>query len=123
MVLKDFYKFEIEKHENEKINAFIEFNKEHDIFNGHFPEKPIVPGVAQILIVKEILNKCLDIDLQLLSSRSIKHLSMISPDDTIKINAEISYKKVDNEYKVNALLYKKEQNFLKLRGVYCERNR
>jgi len=121
VLLKNFYQFKIEKHEDEKINAFIEFNKEHDIFKGHFPEKPIVPGVTQILIVKEILKKCLNLDLQLVSSKSIKHMSMISPDDITKLNVEILYKKVENNYKVNAILYKGEKKFLKLIGIYCER--
>ena len=118
MLLGDFYNFSIEEYNEGNISAIIEINKEHDILKGHFPEQPIVPGVAQILMIKEIICNCFERDLQLISSKSIKFLAMLNPNQISTINAEITYIKEGNTYKVNAKLHNKEHNFLKLKGIY-----
>lgn len=119
MLLGDFYNFSIEEYNEENISAIIELNKKHDIFKGHFPEQPIVPGVAQILMIKEIICNCLELDLQLISSKSIKFLAMLNPNEISTINVEIKYTKEEkNTYKVNARLHNKEHKFLKLKGIY-----
>ena len=122
MLLGDLYSYKIKEHCDGKIDAVIELNKKHLIFKGHFPEYPLVPGVSQVLMVKEILNRCLNLNLQLISSKSIKFLAMITPNEIETLQLSISYKKeADNSYKVNALLYGNETNFLKLKGNYSER--
>ena len=121
MLLDNFYTYKIETHSNNEISADIEINKEHSIFDGHFPEQAIVPGVSQVLMIKEIFSEALGVDLQLVSSKSIKFLAMLNPNEMNNIQALISYKTEDGNYKVNAKLFKQEQNYLKLRGVYSER--
>jgi len=121
MLLDNFYTYKIETHSNNEISADIEINKEHSIFDGHFPEQAIVPGVSQVLMIKEIFSETLGVDLQLVSSKSIKFLAMLNPNEINNIQALISYKTEDGNYKVNAKLFKQEQNYLKLRGVYSER--
>lgn len=121
MLLNNFYKYKIQEQFNGKIVVNIEINKNHEIFKGHFPEQPIVPGVVQMLIIKEILNEHLNKNLQLETSKSVKFLRMINPNETTNINAEILYKIIDNKYKVTALLYKEETKILKLNGVYFEK--
>ena len=56
MLLGDFFEIsDINNAENGSIEALIKINKDHAIFNGHFPEFPIVPGVCMIQMVKEIV--------------------------------------------------------------------
>ena len=120
MLLENFYKYEIKNHNNNEIVAEIKINNEHNIFKGHFPEQAIVPGVSQILIIKEILINVLGIDIQLVSSKTIKFLSVLNPNETNNLQALISYKIENGNYKVNAKLYKQEQNYLKFNGIYSE---
>ena len=56
MLLNNFYKFDIKEVKEEEITAVVKINKEHDIFKGHFPDFPLVAGVCQVLMVKEIFN-------------------------------------------------------------------
>ncbi len=48
MVLEGiFYKvIKIEKPEENSYNVEVELNPEHEIYEGHFPEQPVVPGFA-----------------------------------------------------------------------------
>jgi len=76
--------------ENE-ISAYISFNTEHEVFKAHFPGSPIVPGVVQIQIIKDLLKKHFSKDLILKKSRIIKYLNVISPvtDKNLHLNITI----------------------------------
>ena len=63
-------------------------NENHEVFKGHFPEQPVLPGVCQILIVTELLEKELDLKLLLNKANNIKFLKMIDP----KISNELIVK-------------------------------
>ncbi len=121
MLLENFYKYTITAQKEGEICSLIEINKEHAVFHGHFPEFPVVPGVCQVLMVKEIISKFLNINLQLKTAKSIKFLSVLNPKQN-KIQATISYsKEEENVFKINAILYFEGQNYLKLKGEFCER--
>ena len=42
--------------ENNTIEAIIELEEHHDIFQGHFPGQPVLPGVCMLQMTKEILE-------------------------------------------------------------------
>ena len=44
-------------HQDENsVKASIELNPVHPIFEGHFPQTPVVPGVCMMQMVKEVLR-------------------------------------------------------------------
>jgi 3-hydroxyacyl-[acyl-carrier-protein] dehydratase len=43
--------------EQEKDTIKIKLNPEHEIFTGHFPDNPILPGVCVVQMIKEILQQ------------------------------------------------------------------
>jgi 3-hydroxyacyl-[acyl-carrier-protein] dehydratase len=120
MLADDFYKvLEISHIEENSIEAGILFNKEHSIFIGHFPEIPIVPGVTQIQIVKEILERELNEKLQLSQAKNIKHTGIITPIETLNVTVTIKYSfEENNSIKVNATIINEKGTFLKFSGVF-----
>ncbi len=52
---------------------------DNDIFNGHFPDNPILPGVCHIEIVSELLSKYYEKDFNLSGAQNIKFLSVVNP--------------------------------------------
>ena len=62
-----------------KLLATVSLNDSHPIFTGHFPGNPVVPGVCQIQMIKELVEKAVMQQLRLTESDNIKFLSMISP--------------------------------------------
>ena len=121
MLINDFYKYKIEDITSEKITATVVVNKHHEIFNGHFPGQPVVPGVCQVLMVKEVFVDFVKKDLQLVSSKSIKFLSVIDPFNIDKLKLFISYKRGINSYEISAEILNDKKSFFKLRGVYEEK--
>ena len=58
MLFKGFYNNEKTiSSDHNKLITRIKLNKDHDIYNGHFPNNPITPGVIIIQIIKEILEE------------------------------------------------------------------
>ncbi len=83
----------------------IYINKEHEIFKGHFPDLPVVPGVCMMQIIKELLEEQLQNKLQLKSAANIKFLSLINPFENAEVDVEISYSKAEDEsYVANGVI-------------------
>ena len=100
------------------ITSQIIINKSHKIFEGHFPNQPIVPGVCMIQLIKEILENHLNSKLVLSSASNIKFLSVINPEINNILNVEISYTNSDTPFDVDARLYWGEIMFFKIKGVF-----
>lgn len=121
MLLGNLYTFIITHQNDREFGAMLEINREHEIFKGHFPEMPVLPGVCQILIVKEMLSQVLNRNFTLRSSKSIKFLAVIEPDKVQHFSATVTYNQtLEKSIIVNAVLFKDTQNFLKMKGEFCE---
>ncbi len=73
------------------INASITFNKDHEIFKGHFPGNPIVPGVVQIQILKDIVERAIGKKVFLNYAKSIKFSNFINPIETNAVEFEVAF--------------------------------
>jgi 3-hydroxyacyl-[acyl-carrier-protein] dehydratase len=74
-----------------KLSTEITINPEHRIFEGHFPEAPVMPGVVQLQIVKEILEMHLDKPLRMKKLHSCKFLSIINPLETSQVSIDAKF--------------------------------
>lgn len=120
-LLNDFYSIEsIEKPSPNILLANIQLNESHPIFKGHFEQMPVVPGVCQTQIIKEILQQEIDKDLTLTKGDNIKFTGMIIPTQNSKINVEINYKENENQYVVDAKLFFENTIFTKFKGTFTQ---
>jgi 3-hydroxymyristoyl/3-hydroxydecanoyl-(acyl carrier protein) dehydratase len=55
-------------------------------FDGHFPEMQILPGVAQLTLVQDLLNRALKRSVTVRGVSRVRFKQMIRPDDTITLN-------------------------------------
>jgi 3-hydroxyacyl-[acyl-carrier-protein] dehydratase len=118
MLLKEFYTVEMLKQIGpDEISATIKLNPAHEIYKGHFPGQPVVPGVVSIQIINELLSGHINQSLITLSARNIKFPSMIDPRKTPILDIKINYKPSDSsQIKVNASIFKDDMIFLKFNG-------
>jgi 3-hydroxyacyl-[acyl-carrier-protein] dehydratase len=119
MLLKDdFYKV-IEKTSAEnKINAVIELNPAHGIFKGHFPQQPIVPGVCQMHVLKEMMEEHTGKKLRMGNDDNIKFTGMIIPDQNLLVNIELTFQYKDDMIAAEAKLFAGETVFTKYKGKF-----
>ncbi|HJZ40484.1 MAG TPA: hypothetical protein VJ203_08980 [Bacteroidales bacterium] len=76
----------------DKVTANVSLNKEHPIFDGHFPGNPILPGVCTVQIIRELLEKALEVKLMLTRAGSIKYQGFINPIITAQIQFHLIIK-------------------------------
>ncbi|MBD8083587.1 3-hydroxyacyl-ACP dehydratase [Chryseobacterium caseinilyticum] len=100
-ILTDFYTLESsEKLENGSFSANITLNKDHNIFNGHFPGNPVTPGVCMMQIVKELTEEFTGKKLFLKSASNVKFMAIINPFETPDLTMQLDIKEIENEVKV-----------------------
>jgi 3-hydroxyacyl-[acyl-carrier-protein] dehydratase len=103
----------------QKLQSVILLRPNHPIFAGHFPGNPVVPGVCQVQMIKELVEKALNHPLRLYESDNIKFLSMIDPRGTTQLEVEINIKKIaENQYSANALIKFESTVCLKFKGKF-----
>ena len=118
-LLNDFYKIENQTISDDgKIMATIVLNENHSIFKGHFEQMPVVPGVCQTQIIKEILQEHTEQNLVLSKGINIKFTGMIVPHAYSKVSFELTVKRDNGIYSVDAKLFFETIVFTKFKGEF-----
>jgi len=120
MLLKDFYKIlEINKKDNENTTALIELNKQHEVYKGHFPGNPVVPGVCLTQLIKEIMEVIEKKDLMLVYADYIKFMAIVNPEINDKLYIDLKIKiKEDNSTQVTSETHFNGTVFYKFKGDF-----
>ncbi|BDU24205.1 MULTISPECIES: 3-hydroxyacyl-ACP dehydratase [unclassified Flavobacterium] len=120
MVLKDFYKvLSEEKASDSKYNITILINEKHEVFKGHFPGNPIMPGVCMIQIIKELTESITKSSLMIQSLANVKFMALINPEVTPELRLELDVTITEDDLvKVKNTTYFNDTTALKLSTVY-----
>jgi 3-hydroxyacyl-[acyl-carrier-protein] dehydratase len=107
------------EYDKSRLSVLIVLNLSHEIFKGHFPGNPILPGVCAIQILKEVLIDYLGFKLILKNAGSIKFLSFINPgvNRLIKFDIELNEKGNDN-IQCNVSLNYESHVFCRFKGEF-----
>ncbi|MGM5631262.1 3-hydroxyacyl-ACP dehydratase [Apibacter raozihei] len=118
-LLENFYEIEhFSEIEKNKFTVRISLNKEHKIFEGHFPGHPVTPGVCMMQIIKEVTEGYLNVSLQLQTAENIKFMAIINPEENSKIGMDFDIKEEDNNISLKSVTYFEETVALKFSGIY-----
>lgn len=60
----------------------VHFDPSHDLFNGHFPGRPVVPGVCLVEAATSIASAMHGAPLRMVKARAIKFLMPVDPGST-----------------------------------------
>jgi len=73
---------ELMQHE---ITAERTFHHDSPWFSGHFPDNPILPGIAQLSLVFEAVRNSAKNELKILEFKRVKFKQVIKPEDKLEI--------------------------------------
>ncbi|HEX8548385.1 MAG TPA: hypothetical protein VF691_15600 [Cytophagaceae bacterium] len=90
-LLRNFYKIEKIDSQEGTIQASIILDPTHEIYQGHFPETPVVPGVCQMQLTKEIVAETLSKELKIISAQNMKFMAVINPTVNNVLDVRINY--------------------------------
>lgn len=103
----------------EFLSVSVGIKRDHPIFNGHFPGKPVLPGVCTLQIAGELLSKYLNKECLLVNGENIKFMSLVIPGENTILNYEMSFRYTEeNILSVKCTVTSNEVDVLKMKGSY-----
>lgn len=93
-------KLEISEIQDQKMSALFKFPKELDLFSGHFPGNPILPGIVQIEMIRFALEQSMGRPLSILSIKKTKFAHLIDPDTPIRVSIHITPDNTDDQHEI-----------------------
>ena len=118
MLIAGLYEITAFNHEATEVSATLKLDKDHRIFDGHFPGHPVLPGVCVIQMVKELTEKALEKNLVLSVASNVKFMAVINPEKNDIINFKLELSEVDREVKVKNSVSFKDTLALKLNATF-----
>lgn len=101
------------------LDASIRILETCEILKGHFPGHPVVPGVCQLQMLKELLQEHLGKTLLMTEASMVKFLTMLAPPTFTEADWSIQYQLQDTDtIQVQATLKKDTHIFLKFKGLF-----
>ena len=120
MFLKDLFSFYKIETTGDIITADIELNPEHSIFQGHFPGRPVLPGVCMMQMVKALIEQGLGRKTKLIQANEVKFLSLVIPAEGKHIQMQLTIN-VDSHSLItaNARLLDETSLLFKFKGTFA----
>lgn len=122
MLLKD--KFFTVLHE-EKITAndavyLCELKADCDVYQGHFPGKPVSPGVCNIEMIRECAEMLTGKDLKISTIKQCRLTAVASPSVCPKVDVKVNVAAIEGtqSYNVVATIADAETSYMELKGTF-----
>lgn len=109
MLLESFYSVKSQNFIDDILETQIVFDESHEVYNGHFPNNPITPGVCILQTAKQILEDYLGKKLQIDEIHNVKFLQIIRPNSTCYYDACFNFLNSSDFVKKVSILIK-DQN-------------
>ena len=90
-LLNDFYIILDSKSTENGISVMVKIDKNHSIFQGHFPNHPVTPGVCTMQIIKELSEKHFGKELMLKTARNVKFMAIFNPEENEEVRFDLSF--------------------------------
>lgn len=119
MLLNKLYTIQSSSSSESTISCEVLLNSSYPIFEGHFPDIPIVPGVVFLQMVKEIFENHLQMTLFLEEAKSLKFLDFVNPKEIDKLEIKITYEPMEtSNFKVQASITSDRTTHFKMNANY-----
>lgn len=121
MLQGDFYTVLDNQSKDHTMAAVLEINPNHPIFDGHFPQIPVVPGVCMMQMVKELAEDFTGKKLRLAKADHLKFLTIINPRENKILEVHLAITPGSLQaFQVTASFSYKETTFFKFKGGFVE---
>lgn len=119
MLQNDFFSFTAPLIEDNAVKTTLELNAAHKIFEGHFPQHPVVPGVCMMQMVKEVVESVIGKETNLSKADNIKFLTMIDPRENKLLQLDYKFTiPEEGKISIDAQLLNSTTVFFKFKGIF-----
>ena len=122
-MLKDkFFSIKERTHDEGTYKFAILLNKEHQVYEGHFPAMPVVPGVCTLQTIKECAEEIIGGKMRYAEISNCKFSAMIVPTQTQEVEIAINLQPEEENFIIKATVKSQEANFLTLKATMIKEN-
>jgi len=119
MATNDIFEITGIKKDDGQIIAGLTINSRSEIFKGHFPGQPVVPGACMLQVVKDVLASALADTFRLKKAGHLKFVNMIVPGNEVLL-LNIVYKMDEEDLSVTAKLSSADVVCFKFQGLFVK---
>lgn len=118
-LLNDFFELMLMRITENKFHVEVELNPEHEIFLGHFPGNPVVPGVCMVQMLKEVLACYHGKEFTMKDASQLKFLAILNPKEVKSLSIQYTVVKSENDSMVVSGTFQKDELiFLKFKCTF-----
>lgn len=97
--------------------ARIKLNPMHDIYKGHFQNKPILPGVCMLQMVVDTVSLIQNKALQLQVAKSLKFIKPVDPNIIPQLDLQLMVNRSDDHSLVKGKVYWEDDIYFKVNAT------
>lgn len=121
MVLKDFYLVESSTEVDGKYITQLNINKDHQVYQGHFPGRPVTPGVILMNLFKEDTERRFNCELNFKTASNVKFLSVVDPTKDNILFLEYEIESENDVLKLKGIAKNTAGISLKINSIYLKK--
>jgi 3-hydroxyacyl-[acyl-carrier-protein] dehydratase len=118
MLINDFFKIRKREKEGETISYQLKIDKNHAIFEGHFPGQPVVPGVCLTQIIKELIEQETNVQLQLTKGSNLKFMAVVDPQKNDELTYQLQFNQSEDQINASASAMMGDITAFKFKGSF-----
>ncbi len=118
MLLKDFYSVVSSTELQGEFITVVKINKDHDLYRGHFPDRPVTPGVILMQLFKEEAERRSNKKLQLVTATNVKFMAVVDPNVCEKLTLQSSVVNENGILKLKGIAKQNDTISLKISATY-----
>lgn len=120
MMIENYYKINDVIAGTGKTLFIVSLNSDCKVYEGHFPERPISPGVCNIQMIKECAELIIGKPLFMHNLQQCRLTTLITPLVYSQVEVTLFMEKKADVYKLKATIGKNEEIYLELKAELIE---
>jgi len=120
MLLTDFFTIKDFSINDNTGTVSVKINPEHKVFVGHFPGRPVVPGVFTLQMIKECVEVVLNRKFRYSELVNCKFSNVILPDKMPYLQIEYAVKEAEENIRLDAVVKSGDITALILKAVLTD---
>ena len=118
MLLKDFYTVLESSQQEDNFVTKISIEKTHPLYAGHFPDRPVTPGVILMQLFKEEAERRTGKSLALINATNVKFMAVVDPNTCNHLILESKITEDGEAIKVRGVAKQNDALALKFSALY-----
>lgn len=94
--------------------ATVSLNPTHSVYQGHFPEQPIAPGVMLMDMCRNVAGSILNAEFRIASARSMKFVKIVDPNNVQSLRIKITFQDSEAGQQMNCVASWDDDTYFKI---------